>query len=72
MKDYETLPPIIVERGQGINLYDINGNCYKDVINMVVENKDKMKEFAEVLKEKEEMTGDEINEILYPETADAE
>lgn len=32
MKDYETLPPIIVERGQGINLYDINGNCYKDVI----------------------------------------
>lgn len=32
MKDYETLPPIVVERGQGINLYDINGKCYKDVI----------------------------------------
>ena len=32
MKDYETLPPIIIERGQGINLYDINGKCYKDVI----------------------------------------
>lgn len=32
MKDYETLPPIIVERGEGINLYDINGKCYKDVI----------------------------------------
>ncbi len=46
--------------------------CYKDVINMVVENKERMREFADVLKEKEEMTGDEINEILYPETADAE
>lgn len=32
MKDYETLPPIVVERGEGINLYDINGKCYKDVI----------------------------------------
>jgi len=32
MKDYETLPPIIIEKGQGINLYDINGKCYKDVI----------------------------------------
>ena len=47
-------------------------DCYNDVIQMVLENKDRMKEFAEVLKEKEEMTGDEINEILYPETADAE
>ena len=32
MKDYETLPPIVIERGEGINLYDINGKCYKDVI----------------------------------------
>ena len=32
MKDYETLPPIIIERGEGINLYDINGKCYKDII----------------------------------------
>lgn len=32
MKDYETLPPIIIEHGEGINLYDINGKCYKDVI----------------------------------------
>ena len=32
MKDYETLPPIVVERANGINLYDIEGNCYKDVI----------------------------------------
>jgi len=47
-------------------------DCYRDVINMVVENKDKMRDFAEVLKEKEEMTGEEINEILYPETAEAE
>ncbi len=32
MKDYETLAPIVIERGDGINLYDIDGNCYKDVI----------------------------------------
>ena len=32
MKDYETLPPIVIERGEGINLYDINGKMYKDVI----------------------------------------
>ena len=32
MKDYETLQPIVIERGEGINLYDINGKCYKDVI----------------------------------------
>ncbi len=32
MKDYETLPPIIIEKGEGINLYDINGKSYKDVI----------------------------------------
>ena len=32
MKDYETFPPIIIERGEGINLYDIDGKCYKDVI----------------------------------------
>ncbi|MBE7703013.1 MAG: adenosylmethionine--8-amino-7-oxononanoate transaminase [Cyanobacteria bacterium SIG28] len=32
MKDYETLLPIVIERGEGINLYDTNGKCYKDVI----------------------------------------
>ena len=32
MKDYETLPPIVIERGEGINLYDTNGKCYKDII----------------------------------------
>ena len=32
MKDYEELPPIIIEKGEGINLYDINGKCYKDVV----------------------------------------
>ncbi len=32
MKDYETLAPIVIECGKGINLYDINGKCYKDVI----------------------------------------
>jgi cell division protease FtsH len=50
----------------------ILNQCYNEVITMVVNNKDKMREFADVLKDKEEMTGDEINEILYPETADAE
>lgn len=47
-------------------------SCYNDVIKMVKENKEKIREFADVLKEKEEMTGEEINEVLYPETADAE
>ncbi|MBR5303526.1 MAG: adenosylmethionine--8-amino-7-oxononanoate transaminase [Candidatus Gastranaerophilales bacterium] len=32
MKDYEELPPIVIERGDGVNLYDINGKCYKDVV----------------------------------------
>ena len=32
MKDYEELAPIVIERGEGINLYDINGKCYKDVV----------------------------------------
>lgn len=32
MKDYETLPPIVIDHAQGINLYDIDGNCYKDVV----------------------------------------
>lgn len=32
MKDYETLAPIVVEHAQGINIYDTEGNCYKDVI----------------------------------------
>ncbi len=32
MKDYEELAPIIIERAKGINLYDVEGKCYKDVI----------------------------------------
>lgn len=32
MKDYETFPPIIIERGEGINLYDIEGKKYIDCI----------------------------------------
>lgn len=32
MKDYEELPPIVVDHAQGINLYDVDGNCYKDVV----------------------------------------
>lgn len=32
MKDYEELPPIIIDYAKGINLYDINGKCYKDVV----------------------------------------
>ena len=32
MKDYETLPPIVIDRGEGIYLYDINGKKYYDVI----------------------------------------
>ncbi len=32
MKDYETLPPVIIKRGKGIYLYDIFGKKYMDVI----------------------------------------
>ena len=32
MKDYEQLPPIVIEKGQGINLYDTDGKEYKDVV----------------------------------------
>lgn len=32
MKDYETLPPIVIKRGNGIYLYDIQGKKYIDII----------------------------------------
>ncbi|KEI06707.1 adenosylmethionine-8-amino-7-oxononanoate aminotransferase [Clostridium sp. K25] len=32
MKDYEQLPPIVIEKGQGAYLYDIDGNKYLDCI----------------------------------------
>ena len=32
MKDYETLPPIVIEKGEGIYLYDTDGKKYYDVI----------------------------------------
>lgn len=32
MKDYETLKPIVIEKGKGIYIYDTNGNRYVDVI----------------------------------------
>lgn len=32
MKDYEELPPIVIERGEGINLYSTDGKIYKDVV----------------------------------------
>ena len=32
MKDYETLPPIVIDRGDGIYLYDTDGKRYVDVI----------------------------------------
>ena len=32
MKDYETLPPIVIDHGKGSYLYDIDGNEYIDII----------------------------------------
>jgi adenosylmethionine---8-amino-7-oxononanoate aminotransferase len=32
MKDYEELPPIIIDHAGGLYLYDINGNRYADVV----------------------------------------
>ncbi|MDR0614602.1 MAG: aminotransferase class III-fold pyridoxal phosphate-dependent enzyme, partial [Lactobacillales bacterium] len=32
MKDYKDLPPIVIERGEGVYLYDNNGKRYLDII----------------------------------------
>ena len=32
MKDYETLPPIVIDHGKGTYLYDVEGNSYLDII----------------------------------------
>ena len=32
MKDYEELPPIVIDHADGVNLYDIDGNRYIDVV----------------------------------------
>ena len=32
MKDYEELKPIVVDKGDGVYLYDVDGNRYVDVI----------------------------------------
>ena len=32
MKDYEELPPIVIKKGRGMYLYDMEGNKYLDVI----------------------------------------
>ncbi|MGN0682095.1 MAG: adenosylmethionine--8-amino-7-oxononanoate transaminase [Oscillospiraceae bacterium] len=32
MKDYETLPPIVVDHGEGVKLYDKNGKEYIDIV----------------------------------------
>lgn len=32
MKDYEALPPIIIDRGKGIYLYDVDGKEYIDIV----------------------------------------
>ena len=32
MKDYEELPPIVIDHGQGVWLYDIHGKRYLDIV----------------------------------------
>lgn len=32
MKDYEELPPIVIDHGNGVHLYDIQGNEYIDIV----------------------------------------
>ena len=39
-------------------------DCYNEVVTMIQFNKDKIRQFADILKEKEEMNIDEINEAL--------
>lgn len=43
----------------------ILNECYNEVIKMVQDNKERMREFADILKVEEEMTGEEIDKILY-------
>ena len=51
----------------------ILNQCYADVLNMIDKYEDDIREFADILKEKEEMTGEEIEQILYAKKeADAE
>ena len=45
-------------------------DCYAEVKQMIIENKDNIREFANVLKEKEEMVLEEIMETLNLETAE--
>ena len=40
-------------------------DCYDEVVRMVVSHKQEMRAFADILKIREEMTGEEVNEILY-------
>ena len=32
MKDYEELPPIVIDRGQGVYIYDQQGKAYMDIV----------------------------------------
>lgn len=32
MKDYESFPPIVLDRGKGVYLYDLDGNSYLDAV----------------------------------------
>ncbi len=32
MKDYETLPPMVIDHGQGVWLYDVHGKRYMDIV----------------------------------------
>ena len=32
MKDYETLPPMVIDHAQGVWLYDIHGKAYLDIV----------------------------------------
>lgn len=32
MKDYEEFPPIVIDHGKGVWLYDVNGNKYIDIV----------------------------------------
>lgn len=32
MKDYEELPPVIIDHGKGVHLYDVNGKEYIDIV----------------------------------------
>ena len=67
MKDYEELKPIVIERGEGVWLYDIDGNKYLDCIIILVDElrlgHSKIRKVTMLLKKQI----DSIEHVIFPD-----